>query len=136
MGNGRILAVGAAYFALAYAAGFALGALRTIVVRPYLGPDISRLAELPIMIVISFLAARLIIRHMGPGSRDDWMKVGGFAFLLLIITEITMGRLLFGISLRGFVADILTPVGMISLIAQGLLIIFPALAAGWDRTAQ
>lgn len=134
MGTFRILAAGTAYFVLAYAAGFALGTIRTLFVRPYLGHDISRLLELPIMVIISYLAAQFITRRMGQGSRTDWLKSGAFAFLLLMLVEILMSRLLFGITLRSFFRDFLTPVGAICLFAQSLIIVFPALAAGWDRT--
>lgn len=132
----RVLALGAGYFALVFAAGFALGTLRVVLLQPYLGADVSRLAELPVMVVISFLAARQVMRRAGPVERSDALAIGLLAFFLLLMAEMLLGRWLFRLPYSAILTDALTPIGFLNLLAQSLLIVFPALAAGWDRTAS
>jgi hypothetical protein len=135
MMSGRILAAGTAYAGLVFVAGFALGSIREILVRPYFGASASRLAELPLMIGISYLAARFVTRRMEPGDRDFWLRVGCLAFALLIMAELMLGHVLFRMSIGAIVADLFTLTGGLSFLAQSLMIIFPALAAGCFRTS-
>jgi heme A synthase len=130
----RVLALGFGYFALVFGAGFALGAVRVVLLQPYFGASLSRLLELPVMIVISYLAARALTRRAGPASRDAWLKVGLLAFILLMIAEALLGILVFRTPVPALLADVLTFTGALSLLAQALIILLPALAAGWDRT--
>ncbi|MGL5446373.1 MAG: hypothetical protein ACRDBL_03585 [Rhabdaerophilum sp.] len=134
MSAARIGPAAIAFFALVFGAGFALGAVRVVLLQPYLGANASRLAELPLMIIISYLAAQFITRRMGPASRDHWLWVGLIAFLLLMIAEFLVGAYIFRTPMRVMFADLLTVTGALSLFAQALIILFPALAAGWDRT--
>ncbi|CAN1494320.1 hypothetical protein MCEMSEM23_00292 [Rhabdaerophilaceae bacterium] len=130
----RLIVAGAAYFGLVFAAGFALGSIRVILLQPYLGAKISRLLELPVMIVLSYCAAVLVTRQLGPAGRSEWFKVGFLAFVLLLGAELIFGYLLFRTGLTAFIKDVVTLLGFLNLLSQGLIIIFPALAAGWDRT--
>lgn len=134
MSLARITAAGGLYFGLVFAAGFALGTIRVIGLQPYLGASLARLAELPFMVVISYLAARRVTRLFGEASRDSWFAVGGLAFLMLMVAEAVLGIFLFRTPPLAILRDLLTPVGLVSFGAQALVIILPALAAGWDRT--
>ena len=49
---------GVLYFALVFAAGFALGTMRTLWVMPRLGARTAELIEQPVMLGVSILAAR------------------------------------------------------------------------------
>lgn len=130
----RMIPAAIAFFALVFGAGFALGTIRVVLLQPYFGASASQLAELPFMIVISYLAARFITRRMGPATRDQWLLIGLLAFLFLMTAEFVMGMLIFRTPLGAMLADLLTFTGALSLVAQSLIILFPALAAGWDRT--
>lgn len=134
MAPARVFPPAIAFFALVFGAGFALGAIRVVMLQPYLGANASRLVELPVMIVISYLAARWITRRMGPATRNQWLGVGLIAFVLLMSAELALGAFVFRTPLRAILGDMLTFTGFLSLVAQLLIIIFPALAAGWDRT--
>lgn len=130
----RIFPAAISFFAIVFGAGFALGAVRIVLLQPYLGANASRLVELPLMIVISYLAAQFITRQMGPASRGQWLYVGLIAFIVLMIAEFILGAYVFRTPIRAMLADMLTFTGALSLLAQSLIILLPALAAGWDRT--
>ena len=130
----RVLALGTGYFGLVFAAGFALGALRVGLLQPHLGPDASRLLELPFMVAISFGAALLIMRRAGAAGRMDALTIGFLAFILLLLAEMLIGSWLFQLPYSALLTDAMTPIGFLNLLAQSLLIVFPALVAGKERT--
>ncbi|MCU0819156.1 MAG: hypothetical protein MUF11_07585 [Beijerinckiaceae bacterium] len=132
----RMLALGAGLFGLVFAAGFALGAIRVVLLQPYLGAGPSRLLELPLMVLISFLAARQVMRRAGAMERIDALTIGLIAFFLLLLAEMLLGRWLFRLPYSAILTDALTPIGFLNLLAQSLLIVFPALIAGWERTSS
>ena len=53
-----LVKAGMLYFALVFAAGFMLGAVRTLWIVPRVGTRMAELMETPIMLVVSILAAR------------------------------------------------------------------------------
>jgi hypothetical protein len=134
MSAARIIPAAIAFFALVFGAGFALGTIRVVLLQPYFGASASRLLELPFMIVICYLAARFITRRIGPATRNQWLLIGLMAFVFLMAAEFVMGTFVFRTPLGTMLADLLTFTGALSFLAQSLIILFPALAAGWDRT--
>jgi hypothetical protein len=124
-----IVAAGLMFFALVFLAGFALGMLREIVLRAFTGPDAARLLELPVMIAISWLAARFVMRRLGPFPRSDAYDIGLLAFVLLQIAEFLFGYWILRITPLAWLASNFTIVGFLSLLAQALLIIMPAFAS-------
>ncbi|WP_284178102.1 hypothetical protein [Rhabdaerophilum sp. SD176] len=131
---------GAGLFGLVFAAGFVLGTLRELVLRHAIGPDVARLLELPVMITLSWLSARWILRRAGKRSARWQFEVGLIAFLLLMAAEMALGILILGRGLSAFIADLFTLTGMLSFLAQALLIVMPRLAASatgssYGRTA-
>ena len=77
------LKAGVAYFALVFAAGFALGTVRTLWAVPRLGVRTAELAESPIMFGISILAARWVVRHVQVSPlRSRRLAMGGIFMTL------------------------------------------------------
>ena len=58
------LKAGLLYFVLGFAAGFVLGTIRTLWVVPRLGVRTAELMEACIMLGVSILAARWVVRHV------------------------------------------------------------------------
>lgn len=96
------LIAGLAYFALVFALGFVLGTVRTLFVAdaPGGGRLLGVLIELPIMLTASWFLCGFAIRRFGvpatPGARA---RMGGLAFVLLLLAELLVGALLFGRSI-------------------------------------
>lgn len=88
---------GFVYWAIAFSAGFVLGTLRELLVRPRLGETAAVIIELPIMLAISFVGARWTVRRFGvPDRAADRLIMGALAFGLLMLAETLVGIALFG----------------------------------------
>jgi len=100
------LKAGATYFALVFAAGFALGTVRVLWLLPRLGERTGELLEMPLMLVVCMLAALWIIRRFAlpalPGLR---LTVGFIALMLLIAAELTLVLGVRGLSLAEYIAS-------------------------------
>ena len=88
---------GLAYFAVAFAAGFALGTVRVLVLIPRFGNPVAAVVlELPVMLTVCWVACRwLIARFDVPASFSPRLVMGGVAFATLMIAEL-------GVSFFGF----------------------------------
>ncbi len=116
-----------AYFAVAFAAGFVLGAIRELVVVPRLGGLAAVAIEVPIMLAISWIAAtRLVRRFAVPSDAASCLAMGGFAFVLLQTAEVALASTL-GTSLGAYVAALATPRGLLGLTAQVAFALIPLL---------
>jgi hypothetical protein len=115
-----------AYFAAAFAAGFVLGAIREIVVVPRLGGLAAVALEVPIMLAISWIAARVIVaRFAVPTDLVPRLVMGGLAFVLLQVAEMALAAG-FGISPTAYLAGLATPRGLLGLAAQVAFAFLPA----------
>jgi ABC-type uncharacterized transport system permease subunit len=91
------LVAGLAYFAVVFAAGFVLGTLRVLVLAPYVGETGAVLAELPVMLALSWLVCGGLIRRLAvPGEWRHRLAMGGVAFVLLMVAELAVSVLAFG----------------------------------------
>ena len=87
----KTVAAGAAYFALVFAAGFALGVVRTLYFVPRYGDRAAELLEAPVMLVVSFVAARWIAGRLSmpyaPGRR---LAIGAIGLVLMLGAELIL----------------------------------------------
>jgi hypothetical protein len=96
---------GLCYFALTFGAGFLLGPLRMLVLVPRIGARAAELAELPVMIVVTWLAARWTIRRFHvPSSTRLRLVMGALAFALLLAAEFSLVLPLRGLTLEQYFA--------------------------------
>ena len=86
----RTLKAGFGYFALVFAVGFVLGAIRVPFVVPRFGIRWAELLEMPFMLFASFLAARFCMRRFGQFSAARRIAVGSLALTLLIAAELCL----------------------------------------------
>ena len=96
---------GLCYFALTFSTGFMLGPLRILVLVPRVGARVAELAELPVMIVVTWLAARWTIRRFHvPSSVRLRLVMGALAFALLLAAEFSLVLPLRGLTLEQYFA--------------------------------
>jgi hypothetical protein len=96
----------AVYFALVFGAGFVLGTLRVLWLVPQIGVRAAELAESPLMLLVTLLAARWVMTHVHTGARpSDQLGMGLTALALLLAAEIGLGLLLRGGSVRAILLD-------------------------------
>lgn len=92
----RAAGAGLAYFGVVFAAGFALGTLRVLVLIPRLGEASAVLIELPVILALSWAACRwLVERFEVPGTLSARLTMGWLAFAVLMLAEL-------GVSAYGF----------------------------------
>jgi hypothetical protein len=96
---------GLCYFALTFGAGFLLGPLRIFLMVPRVGVRAAELAELPVMIIVTWLAARWTIRRFRvPLSTGSRLVMGVVAFALLLAAEFALVLPLRGLTLEQYFA--------------------------------
>ena len=98
---------GALYFALVFCSGFVLGAIRVLFVVPRLGARTSELMEAPLMLAVTYFAARWTVRRLAvPSARAPRLAMGVIALVLLLALEFTVVLALRGLSLREYFATL------------------------------
>mgnify|MGYP001806236731 CR=1 FL=1 len=126
----RTLAAAAVYFAIVFSLAFALGIARTLVVAPRTGDVIAVLIETPIILLVSWFAARWCARRFAvPARAPDRLVMGLAAFSLLMTVETVLALVLFSRPLAQQLAAFGTPAGAIGLLAQIAFGLMPLLAA-------
>jgi hypothetical protein len=69
------------------------------------------------------------MRREGLMERMAALTIGLLAFILLLLAEMLIGSWLFRLPYSALLPDAMTPIGFLNLLAQSLLIVFPALVA-------
>jgi hypothetical protein len=127
------LTSGAAYFAIVFLAGFALGALRTAVVAPWLGEAFAVLLEAPVILAVSwFVAIWSVERFEVPAVPLARLAMGGVAFVLLMLAELGFAVTVFHRSGAEYLAGYQSAAGAIGLGAQVAFALVPW-ALTWRR---
>ena len=122
----KLLASAAVYFGLVFAAAFALGALRVTVVVPRLGTLMAVLIEVPIVLGISWIVCRHVVRLFNvPGEWRPRLAMGILAFMLLMIAEPAIAIFGFGRSLTQYFGEFRTTAGLIGLLGQIAFALIP-----------
>jgi len=121
--TGRVLRASLVYFALTFGAGFVLGPFRILVLVPRLGARTAELIEMPVMIGITWLAARWVTQKFSvPPERGPRLSVGVMAGALLLLAEFTLVLRLRGLTLEEYFAT-RDPVSGIAYYAAVLLLV-------------
>jgi hypothetical protein len=127
----RIALAAILYVVIVFAAGFAFGTMRVLVLEPRLGEMLATLCEAPFLLIVMLLAARWLPARLhltlaiGPLAA---MGVG--ALMLQQLTDVAFGSLLRGMTLREQLAHLITPAGAIYLALVVAFAAMPILANG------
>jgi hypothetical protein len=116
--SGSVLA-GVRYFLGVFAVGFGAGVVRNGYLVPRFGELVSVLLEAPVMLTAAWVhCGRVVSRGAVPPTLRARSIVGGVAFALLMAAEVLLSVVLFSRSPRKYVKSVLTPHGVVGLLAQ------------------
>ena len=102
------------YFAIVFAAGFALGPIRVLAVEPRLGPFTATLCEAPFLLAAMYLGASHVPVWLGMTPRPIAMlSMGGGALVLGLSADFIVGKVLRGMSWRDQAAHFAPPSGQL-----------------------
>lgn len=119
------LRAGMIYFAIVFAVGFVLGAIRVLAVIPQFGETAAVLIELPVMLALSWVACAWLVRRFAvPRRVPERLAMGGLAFVLLMAAEVGVSVFGFGRTLAEHVQAFQTASAQLGLAAQ---LVFAAL---------
>ena len=122
----RVLKEGAAYFGVVFGAGFVLGTIRTLLVAPMVGATAAELLETPIMLVVTFFAARWVVRRFAiPPETARRLTVGLVGTALLIAAEFTLVLRLRGLTIPEYEAGRSLTSQIVYLLSLGAVAIMP-----------
>jgi hypothetical protein len=115
----RAATAGLVYFLIVFAAGFALGTLRVLLLAPHVGALPAVVLELPVMLAVSWVACRWTIGWFRvPGTLIVRVTMGLVAFTCLMLAEYAVGVFGFGRTLAQHVAHYGTAPALAGLLAQ------------------
>ena len=101
----QTIEAGVLYFALVFGTGFVLGTVRTLWVVPRVGERKAELIEMPIMLVVTIMAAWWIVLHFSvPPALSYRLAMACTALLLMLIAEFGFMLWIRGLSIRDYVA--------------------------------
>src|SRR5262245_17654022 len=96
---------GVVYFVLVFGVGFLLGTVRVLELEPRVGERWAELAETPLMLVATILAARFVVRRFPAARRASYLASGVVALLLLVAAEFSVVFGIRGLSLGEYFAE-------------------------------
>jgi len=128
--RGAAVWAGLAYFALVFAVGFVLGALRVLAMAPLLGEFLAVALEVPAMLAISWVACASLTRRFAvPAEMPARLVMGGVAFVLLLGAEIVLSATVFGRGPAAFANELARPTGAAGFAGQVLFAHIPWIQA-------
>ncbi len=126
----KVLKAGTLYFALVFGAGFVLGPIRVFWVVPRVGVRMAKLMEAPFMLAAIIVAARWIVRRLAvPSAPSSRLGMGFVALGLLLVAEIILGYLLWGLSITELITTRDPVSGSVYYALLGVFAVMPLLAA-------
>jgi len=121
----QIAIAGAAYWAAVFAFAFALGIGRTLWLAPQIGALAAVLCEVPLTLAASWWAARWLIARYRIAGQGEALGMGLIAFVLLMIAEATLARVLSGQSPADWLRSQTSAAGTVGLAGQILFAVMP-----------
>jgi len=126
----QLLKAGVLYFALVFGVGFVLGPIRILWLVPRFGTRIAELLETPIMLLVTIVAARWIVRRLAvPSAPSSRLLMGCIAVGLLLIAEFTLVLRLRGLSISEYFASRDPVSGTVYYVMLGVFAIMPLFVA-------
>jgi hypothetical protein len=126
----QILKAGALYFAFVFGAGSVVGAFRVLWVVPRFGTRTAELIEMPIMLLVTIVAARWVVKRLAvPSTPSSRLAMGCIALGLLLVAEFKLVLGLRGLSISQYLASRNPVSGTVYYVMLGMFAIVPLLVA-------
>lgn len=126
----QVLKAAIVYFGLAFGAGFALGTVRVLWIVPRVGTKTAELLEAPIMLAVTILAARWVVRRLSPRvGAAARLGVGFIALGCLLVAEFGVALWLRGLTIREYLAGRDPVSGTVYFILLGVFAVMPLFVA-------
>ena len=88
---------GLVYVLIVFAIGFVLGTIRVTLVIPRFGELVAVCMEAPVLLALAWPTCRVLVwRFAVPDSPSARAAMGGLAFVVLMLAELSLSTLLFG----------------------------------------
>jgi hypothetical protein len=130
----RILKAGMLYFAIVFGAGFVLGSIRIFWVVPRIGTRMAELMETPVMLTVTIVVARWIVRRLAlPPTLSSRLGMGFFALGFMLVAEFTLVLWLRGLSISEYLASRDPVSGTVYYLLLVVFAIMPLLVARRDN---
>lgn len=127
------LIIGLRYYAIVFSIAFLLGVARTLVIAPTFGVTVAVLLEVPLLVVVSWLAAQRLLK----GSLLALCQratMGALAFVLTMASEVILAQLLRGQGIVDWAGDVVRPLGLVGLAGQIVFGLMPLLVGKRNST--
>ena len=122
----RAIAAGVLYFLLVFAAGFALGMIRVLVLLPRISEIAAVLIEIPVILAYCWIAVGYLIRRFSvPDMPNARIAMGGLALALLLVAEVFVSLYGFGRSFAEHLGHYATLAGALGLAGQLIFGLMP-----------
>jgi hypothetical protein len=133
----QVLRAGVLYFVIVFAVGFVLGTIRTLWVVPRLGVRTAEVLECPVMLVVSILAARWVVRRlrMAPEPRAR-LSSGGIALALMLVAEFIFVLSIRGLTIRQYFETRDPVSGTVYFVTLGAFAVIPVFVGRVARTSS
>ncbi len=126
----KTVKAGLTYFAIIFGVGFVLGAIRVLLVVPWVGVRTAELIEEPIMFIVVVFAARWLLRRFSLGPITEQLGAGMIGLGLLLAAEYALLRAR-GLTLREGIAQRDAVAGTVYLV---MLLVFAMMPVVLGRT--
>jgi hypothetical protein len=127
----KVLKAGLLYFAIVFGAGFVLGPVRLLWVVPRFGTRTAELMEMPVMLAVTIVAARWVVRRLAvPSTSSSRLGMGGVALGLLVTAELGLVLRLRDLSIAEYLATRDPVSGTAYYVMLGLVAVMPRLVHG------
>jgi hypothetical protein len=124
----EIVKAGVVYFALVFGAGCVLGPIRTLWVVPRFGVRTAELMEAPVMLAVTFVAARWMVRRLTmPSTLSGRAGTGLLALGLMLVAEFTLALRLRGLSIGEYLSSRDPVSGTVYYLMLGVFALMPLL---------
>ncbi len=133
----RILKAGVLYCVLVFGVGFVLGTVRTLWIVPSYGARNAELMEAPIMLVLTILAARFVVRRRAlPQTTRARLGTGFIALGMLLGAELAVVLWLRGLTIREYLASRDPVAQTVYIVMLGVFALMPRLVGRTTEPAR